>query len=86
MPASTSIHPDLISCSSEERSEPPGRAQRSETAERREVLLGLPGGPGVDEQPLEISDEVLDALLRARAWRRRSRVQTGCWGTSRAGC
>ena len=63
MPASTSIHPDLISCSSEERSEPPGRAQRSETAERREVLPGLPGGPGVDEQPLEISDEVLDALL-----------------------
>ncbi|MGB0092802.1 MAG: IS256 family transposase [Solirubrobacteraceae bacterium] len=63
MPASTSIHPDLISCSSEERSEPPGRAQRSETAERREVLPGLPGGPGVDEQPLEISDEVVDALL-----------------------
>jgi putative transposase len=27
------------------------------------VLPGLPGGPGVDEQPLEISDEVLDALL-----------------------
>ena len=27
------------------------------------MLPGLPGGPGVDEQPLEISDEVLDALL-----------------------
>jgi putative transposase len=63
MPVSTSIHPDLISCSSEERSEPSGRAQRSETIERREVLPGLPGGPGLGELAPEISDEVLDALL-----------------------
>src|SRR5258705_11933261 len=62
MPASTSIHSDLISCSSEGRSEPLGRAQRSETAERREVLPGLPGGPRLDQEPLEVSDELLDAL------------------------
>jgi putative transposase len=40
---------------SEERSDP-------STVERREVFPGLPGGPGLDES-LEISDEVLDALL-----------------------
>ena len=33
------------------------------TVERREVLPGLPGGPGVDQEPLEVSDELLDALL-----------------------
>ncbi len=33
------------------------------TVERREVFPGLPGGPGIDEEPLEISDELLDALL-----------------------
>ena len=32
-------------------------------AERREVFAGLPGGPGLDEEPLEVSDELLDALL-----------------------
>jgi hypothetical protein len=63
MPASTSIHPDLVSCFSEERSEPAGRAQRSEAAERREVLPGLPGGPELDQEPLEVSGELLDALL-----------------------
>jgi putative transposase len=41
---------------SEERSDPGG------IGERREVFAGLPGGPGLDET-LEISDEVLDALL-----------------------
>src|SRR5665213_1053019 len=40
---------------SEERSDP-------ETVERREVLPGLPSGPDLDET-LQISDEVLDALL-----------------------
>ena len=33
------------------------------TVERREVFPGLPGGAGLDEEPLEISDELLDALL-----------------------
>jgi hypothetical protein len=33
------------------------------TAERREVLPGLPGGPGLDREPLEVRDELLDALL-----------------------
>ena len=32
------------------------------TGERREVFAGLPGDPGLDET-LEISDDVLDALL-----------------------
>src|SRR5205823_7456763 len=41
---------------SEERSDP-------RTAERREVFAGLPGGPGLGEEPLELSDEVLDVLL-----------------------
>jgi putative transposase len=56
MPASTSIHPDLDCCVSEERSDP-------ETGERRGVLPGLPGGRGLGEPDVEISDEVLDALL-----------------------
>jgi putative transposase len=63
MPTSMSPHSDHLSCSSEERSEPFGRAQRSETTERREVFPGLPGGPGLGEPAPEISDEVLDALL-----------------------
>ena len=41
---------------SEERSDP-------RTVGRREVFPGLPGGPGFDEEPLELSDELLDALL-----------------------
>ena len=41
---------------SEERSDP-------RTVERREVFPGLPGGPGLDQEPLEIGDDVLDALL-----------------------
>jgi hypothetical protein len=56
MPTSTSIHSDLVSSSSEERSDP-------RTVERREVFPGLPGGAGLGEEPLEVSDELLDALL-----------------------
>src|SRR5437762_5397095 len=41
---------------SEERSDP-------RTVERREVFAGLPGGPRLGEEPLELTDEVLDALL-----------------------
>jgi putative transposase len=41
---------------SQERSDP-------RTVERREVFPGLPGGPDLDGEPLELSDEVLDALL-----------------------
>src|SRR5947209_15906547 len=41
---------------SEERSDP-------RSAERREVFAGLPGGPELGEERLELSDEVLDALL-----------------------
>lgn len=41
---------------SEERSDP-------RTVERREVFAGLPGGPELDQERLEVSDEVLDALL-----------------------
>src|SRR5436190_13551429 len=41
---------------SEERSDP-------RAVERREVFGGLPGGPELGEEPLELSDEVLDALL-----------------------
>src|SRR5450755_3601761 len=37
---------------SEERSDP-------RTVERREVFPGLPGGPGLDPEPLEIGDDVL---------------------------
>ncbi len=51
-------------CSCEERSRPSGPAQRSEEVERRGPLPGLPGGRAVDEPELEISDEVLDALLQ----------------------
>jgi hypothetical protein len=40
----------------EERSDP-------STVERREVFPGLPGGPGLGEESLEFSDELLDALL-----------------------
>src|ERR1035438_10382221 len=56
MPSSTSVHSDLLSCSREERSDP-------ETVERRGVLPGLPGGPELGQEPLELSDELLDALL-----------------------
>ena len=63
MPTSTSTQSDLLSCSSEERSEPAGRAPRSETTERRGVLPGLPGGRGLGEPEPVISEEVLDALL-----------------------
>ena len=57
MPTSTPTHSDLISsCSSSSCEEP-------RAAERR-GLPGLPGGPGLGESAeLEISDEVLDALL-----------------------
>src|ERR1039458_4930964 len=41
---------------SEERSDP-------RTVERREVFPGLPGGPDLDAEPLELSDELFDALL-----------------------
>jgi hypothetical protein len=33
------------------------------SAGRRGVFAGLPGGPGLDQESLEVSDEVLDALL-----------------------
>jgi putative transposase len=62
MPTSMSSDSDALSCSSEERSEPAGRATRSETVERRESLPGLPSGSGLDERESEI-DELLDALL-----------------------
>jgi putative transposase len=61
MPASTSIHQEQIPCSSEERSEPAGRAPRSDSVERRGVLSGDP--LLVEDERSEISDEVLDALL-----------------------
>src|SRR5450631_1531572 len=41
---------------SEERSDP-------RTVERREVFPGLPDGPELEQEPLELSDELLDALL-----------------------
>jgi len=41
---------------SEERSDP-------RAVERREVFPGLPGGPELGEESLELSDDVLDALL-----------------------
>ena len=41
---------------SEERSDP-------RTVERREVFAGLPGGRDLGEESLELSDDVLDALL-----------------------
>ena len=70
MPTSTSTQSDHLSCSSEERSEPAGRAPRSETTERRGVLPGLPGGPGLGEPEPVISD--LDQWVvagRDLAWR-----------------
>ncbi len=51
-------------CSSEERSGASEPTQRSEGVERRGPLPGLPGGRGVEEPEVEISDEVLDALLQ----------------------
>ena len=63
MPTSMSHQSDYLGCSSEERSEPAGRAQRSGTVERRGVLPGLPGGRGLGEPGPVISEEVLDALL-----------------------
>jgi putative transposase len=48
---------------SEEHSELDARAQRSDRVGRRGALPGLPGGRGLGERELEISDEVLDALL-----------------------
>jgi hypothetical protein len=55
MPTRTHSRIDQEDVLSEERSD-------LSTVERREVFPGLPGGSGLDE-PLEISDEVLDALL-----------------------
>ena len=43
----------MLSARSEATLDPPSR----------EVFAGLPGGPGLDEEPLEVSDELLDALL-----------------------
>ena len=56
MPTRTHSRIDQEDVVSEERSDPG-------SAERREVFPGLPGGPGLDEEPLEVSDELLDALL-----------------------
>ena len=56
MPTRTHSRIDQEDVVSEERSDPG-------TTERREVFPGLPGGPGLDEGPLEVSDELLDALL-----------------------
>ena len=55
MPTRTHSRIDQEDVVSEERSD-------LRTEERREVFPGLAGGPELDE-PLEISDEVLDALL-----------------------
>jgi len=46
---------DVLSVS-QERSDP-------RTVERREVFPGLPGGLELGQEPLELSDELLDALL-----------------------
>src|SRR5437868_9915585 len=56
MPTRTHSRIDQEDVVSEERSDPG-------SVERREVFPGLPGGPGLDEEPLEVSDELLDALL-----------------------
>ncbi len=56
MPTRTHSRIDQEDVVGEERSDPG-------SAERREVFAGLPGGPGLDEEPLEVSDELLDALL-----------------------
>ena len=67
------------SAAGEERSDPG-------SAERREVFAGLPGGPGLDEEPLEVSDELLDALLSGARTAEEIAGPAGCWGSSRAGC
>src|SRR2546423_12449587 len=56
MPTRTHSRIDQEDVVSEERSDPG-------SVERREVFPGLPGGPGLDEERLEVSDELLDALL-----------------------
>ena len=56
MPTRTHSRIDQEDVVSEERSDP-------RTAERREVFPGLPDGPGLDQEPFEVSDELLDALL-----------------------
>jgi len=56
MPTRTQSRIEEDDVVSEERSDP-GSAQR------REMLPGLPDGPGLGEEPLEVSDEILDALL-----------------------
>lgn len=56
MPTRTHSRIDQNESVSEERSD-------SRTVERREVFPGLPGGPELDGERLELSDEVLDALL-----------------------
>ena len=56
MPMRTHSRIDQEDVVSEERSD-------LRTVERREVFPGLPGGPGVDEEPLELSDALLDTLL-----------------------
>jgi len=64
MPTSTPTHSDLISSSPSLSSCSSSSCEEPKTAERRGVLPGLPGGPGLGEPAeLEISDEVLDALL-----------------------
>src|SRR5437868_7349568 len=56
MPTRTHSRIDQEDVVSEERSDPG-------SVERREVFPGLPGGLGLDEERLEVSDELLDALL-----------------------
>src|SRR5256886_4451662 len=56
MPTRTHSRIDQEDVVSEERSDP-------RTVERREVFPGLPGGPELGEERLELSDELLDALL-----------------------
>lgn len=56
MPTRTHSRIDHAESVSEERSDP-------QPAERREVFAGLPGGPDLEGEPLELSDELLDALL-----------------------
>ncbi len=53
--------------------------EQSELVEsgRRGALPGLPGGPALGDPEPEIPDEVLDALLAARALRRRSLARRG---------
>ena len=56
MPTRTHSRIDQEDVVGEERSDPG-------SASGEEVFAGLPGGPGLDEEPLEVSDELLDALL-----------------------